>query len=121
MLRELDAGIPTSVTVTLVDRFVLSRSAFDHSMNYRSLVAFRRARKIVDPEQKINSLRVISEHLIAGRWQDVRGPSEKELKATTVLEFSIEEASFKDTRWTAAGRREGLRVAGMSWNFTARD
>jgi len=121
MLRELDAGIPTSVTVTLVDRFVLSRSAFDHSMNYRSLVAFRRARKIVDPEQKINSLRVISEHLIAGRWQDVRGPSEKESKATTVLEFSIEEASFKDTRWTAAGRREELRVAGMGWNFTARD
>ena len=73
----------------------LSRSAFDHSMNYRSLVAFRRARKIVDPEQKINSLRVISEHLIPGRWQDVRGPSEKELKATTVLEFSIEEASSK--------------------------
>ena len=95
MLRELETGIPTCVTVTLVDGLVLSRSAFDHSMNYRSVVAFGRARKIVDPEQKINSLRVISEHLIPGRWQDVRGPSEKELKATTVLEFSIEEASSK--------------------------
>jgi hypothetical protein len=49
----------------------------------------------VDPEQKVQSLRVISEHLIAGRWADVRGPSQKELKATTVLEFSIEEASSK--------------------------
>jgi hypothetical protein len=64
-------------------------------MNYRSVVAFGTARKVVDPEQKIKSLRLISEHLIAGRWREVRGPSEKELKATTVLEFSIEEASSK--------------------------
>src|SRR5713226_7950103 len=95
MLRELEIGIPTCVTVTLVDGLVLSRSAFDHSMNYRSVVAFGTARKIVDPEQKIESLRVISEHLIAGRWAEVRGPSDKELKVTTVLEFSIEEASSK--------------------------
>src|SRR5260370_7934889 len=78
-----------------MDWLVLSRSAFDHSMNYRSIVAFGTARKVVDPEQKVKALRVISEHLIAGRWADVRGPSEKELKATTVLEFSIEEASSK--------------------------
>src|SRR5437660_5856857 len=95
MLRELETGVPTCVTVTLVDGLVLSRSAFDHSMNYRSVVAFGRARRIADPGQKIKSLRVISEHLIAGRWKDVRGLSEKELKATTVLEFSIEEASSK--------------------------
>jgi len=95
MLRELETGIAACVTVTLVDGLVLSRSAFDHSMNYRSIVAFGTARKIADPEQKVKSLRVISEHLIAGRWADVRGPSEKELKATTVLEFSIEEASSK--------------------------
>jgi nitroimidazol reductase NimA-like FMN-containing flavoprotein (pyridoxamine 5'-phosphate oxidase superfamily) len=95
LLRELETGIPTCLTVTLVDGLVLSRSAFDHSMNYRSVVAFGTARKVADPEQKIKSLRVISEHLIAGRWAEVRGPSEKELKATTVLEFSIEEASSK--------------------------
>ncbi len=95
MLRELETGIPACVTVTLVDGLVLSRSAFDHSMNYRSVVAFGRARKIANPEQKVKSLRVISEHLIAGRWADAREPSEKELKATTVLEFSIEEASSK--------------------------
>src|ERR1700730_14591586 len=94
-LRELETGIPTCVTVTLVDGLVLSRSAFDHSMKYRSVVAFGTARKVVDPEQKIKALRVISEHLIAGRWAQVRGPSDKELKATTVLEFLIEEASSK--------------------------
>jgi nitroimidazol reductase NimA-like FMN-containing flavoprotein (pyridoxamine 5'-phosphate oxidase superfamily) len=95
MLKELDAGTPACVTVTLVDGLVLSRSAFDHSMNYRSVVAFGSAKKIVDPEQKIESLRVISEHLMAGRWIDVRGPTSKELNATTVLEFSIDEASSK--------------------------
>jgi len=98
MLRELETGIAACVTVALVDGLVLSRSAFDHSMNYRSVVAFGNARKVVDQELKIKSLRIISEHLIAGRWADVRGPSDQELKATTVLEFSIEEASAKVRR-----------------------
>jgi uncharacterized protein len=95
MLRELETGIPTCVTVTLVDGLVLARSAFHHSMNYGSVVAFGSARKIADPGQKVESLRIISEHIIPGRWADVRKPSEKELKATTVLEFSISEASSK--------------------------
>ncbi|MGA3091095.1 MAG: pyridoxamine 5'-phosphate oxidase family protein [Terriglobales bacterium] len=95
MLRELEAGVAACVSVTLVDGLVLARSAFHHSMNYRSVVAFGTARKIADAEQKTKALRVISEHLIAGRWADVRKPSEKELKATTVLEFAIEEASAK--------------------------
>jgi hypothetical protein len=94
MLKELEA-IPVCVTVTLVDGLVLSRSAFDHSMNYRSVVAFGSVCKIHDTAQKNNSLRIISEHLIAGRWEDVRGPTQKELNATTVLEFSIDEASSK--------------------------
>lgn len=95
MVRELESGVPACLTVTLVDGLVLARSAFDHSMNYRSVVAFGTARTIFDQAQKIESLRVISEHLIAGRWDDVRSPSETELKATAVLEFSIEEASSK--------------------------
>jgi len=95
MLGKLETGVPACVTVTLVDGLVLARSAFHHSMNYRSVVAFGTARKIEDPAGKTEALRVISEHLIAGRWNEVRGPSEKELKATTVLEFSIEEASAK--------------------------
>ena len=63
MLRELEAGVPACVTVTLVDGLVLSRSAFDHSMNYRSVVAFGTARKVMDPEQKIKSLRVNCPHV----------------------------------------------------------
>jgi hypothetical protein len=95
MLEELETGILACVSVTLVDGLVLARSAFDHSMNYRSVVAFGTARKVAEPEYKLKALRIISEHLIAGRWEDVREPSQKESKATTVLEFSIEEASSK--------------------------
>jgi nitroimidazol reductase NimA-like FMN-containing flavoprotein (pyridoxamine 5'-phosphate oxidase superfamily) len=95
MLQRLDSGIAGSINVTLVDGLVLARSAFHHSMNYRSVVAFGTAHEIHDPARKTRALRVISEHLIAGRWDDVRSPSEKELKATSVLEFSIEEASAK--------------------------
>src|SRR6266436_2159483 len=95
MLGELEIGIPACITVTLVDGLVLSRSAFDHSMNYRSVVAFGRATRIVDSAEKIEALRVISEHLIPGRWAEVRSPSGSELKATTVLEFFIDEVSSK--------------------------
>jgi nitroimidazol reductase NimA-like FMN-containing flavoprotein (pyridoxamine 5'-phosphate oxidase superfamily) len=95
MLGELETAVPACITVTLVDGLVLARSAFHHSMNYRSVVAFGTARNIEDPEQKTRALRIISEHLLAGRWNDVRGPNQKELRATAVLEFSIEEASAK--------------------------
>jgi len=95
MLGELEQGVPACVTVTLVDGLVLARSAFHHSMNYRSVVAFGTACKIADESQKRNALRVVSEHLIRGRWDDVREPNSKELKATSVLEFQIEEASAK--------------------------
>lgn len=95
MLHELEGGIPACVTVTLVDGIVLARSAFHHSMNYRSVVAFGTARKIEDTAHKAEALHTISEHLIRGRWADVRGPSNAELKATSVLEFSLEEASAK--------------------------
>jgi nitroimidazol reductase NimA-like FMN-containing flavoprotein (pyridoxamine 5'-phosphate oxidase superfamily) len=95
MLRELSTGVPACVTVTHVDGIVLARSAFHHSMNYRSVVAFGTARKIDDIQGKAEALRVISDHLIAGRWEDVRNPTAKELKATSVLEFTIEEASAK--------------------------
>jgi nitroimidazol reductase NimA-like FMN-containing flavoprotein (pyridoxamine 5'-phosphate oxidase superfamily) len=95
MLRELETGVPACVSVTIVDGLVLARSAFHHSMNYRSVVAFGTAKKITDTEQMTRALRTISEQVVPGRWADVRGPSRKELKATTVLAFSIEEASAK--------------------------
>jgi nitroimidazol reductase NimA-like FMN-containing flavoprotein (pyridoxamine 5'-phosphate oxidase superfamily) len=98
MLGTLDKGIPACVTATIVDGLVLARSAFHHSINYRSVVALGTARAITQPGQKTRALRVISEHLLAGRWDDVRGPTRQELSATSVLEFSIEEASAKIRR-----------------------
>jgi uncharacterized protein len=95
MLRELATGVRACVTVTHVDGIVLARSAFHHSMNYRSVVAFGMARSLEDIQGKVEALRVISDHLIAGRWNEVRNPTAKELKATSVLEFTIEDASAK--------------------------
>lgn len=111
MLRSLEAGIQACVTVTHVDGLVLARSAFHHSMNYRSVVAFGTARKIAETDRKMHALRVISEHLLAGRWQEVRGPNEKELKATAVLEFAIDEASAKIRQGPPADDEEDYSLA----------
>lgn len=112
MMGELGKGTPICVTVTLVDGLVLARSAFHHSMNYRSVVAFGTARKVIDPAQKSSALRIISEHVIRDRWNDVRTPNDKELKATSVLEFHIEEASAKVRQGPPLDDEEdhGLRV-----------
>src|SRR5580658_7878690 len=95
LLRDLGTGMPACVTVTLVDGLVLARSAFHHSMNYRSVVAFGNARAIEAPRAKIEALRAISEHMMPGRWADARGPNKRELSETTVLEMPIAEASAK--------------------------
>lgn len=95
MMRFLEKGAHACVTVTHVDGLVLARSAFHHSMNYRSVVAFGMAEKVETEEEKNYGLRLISDHLIRGRWDAVRPPSAKELKATTVLRLTMEEASAK--------------------------
>jgi len=95
MLRTLSSGIEVCVTVTLIDGLVLARSAFHHSMNYRSVVVFGRATLVDDGEEKLAALRALSEHMIPGRWDEVRRPNEQELKSTTVLSLPLEEASAK--------------------------
>src|ERR1051325_1295820 len=85
MLRTLAEGVDACVTVTLIDGLVLARSAFHHSMNYRSVVIFGRATLIEDREEKMAALLALSEHIVRGRWVDVREPTEQEMKATTVL------------------------------------
>ena len=95
MLRTLGQGIDVCVTVTLIDGLVLARSAFHHSMNYRSVVVFGLASAIEDPPAKVAALRALSEHMIPGRWDDVRGPNERELQQTTVLSLPLTEASAK--------------------------
>ena len=95
MLRELARGAEACVTVTLVDGLVLARSAFHHSINYRSVVVFGRASLVEDEAEKSEALRALTEHIVPGRWPDVRWPSEAELKATSVLRLPLAEASAK--------------------------
>jgi nitroimidazol reductase NimA-like FMN-containing flavoprotein (pyridoxamine 5'-phosphate oxidase superfamily) len=95
MLRTLSEGVPVGVTVTHVDGLVLARSAFHHSVNYRSVVILGTARLVTDPAEKVEALRVFTEQVMKGRWDDVRKPTEQELKATTVLALPLEEVSAK--------------------------
>jgi nitroimidazol reductase NimA-like FMN-containing flavoprotein (pyridoxamine 5'-phosphate oxidase superfamily) len=95
MLRTLSGGLDACVTVTIIDGLVLARSAFHHSMNYRSVVIFGRADLVEDREEKIEALVALSEHIIRGRWDEVREPTEEELKMTTVLSLPLVEASAK--------------------------
>jgi nitroimidazol reductase NimA-like FMN-containing flavoprotein (pyridoxamine 5'-phosphate oxidase superfamily) len=95
MLRTLARGIEVCVTVTLVDGLVLARSAFHHSMNYRSVVIFGHASSVEPAEEKLAALFAFSEHVIPGRWSEVRQPSEQELKATSVLSLPLAEVSAK--------------------------
>lgn len=95
MLRNLSKGIDVCVTVTLVDGLVLARSAFHHSINYRSVVILGKAELVGDREEKDKVLEAFTEHVIPGRWADIRWPNELEMKATSVLKLPIEEASAK--------------------------
>ena len=94
LVQHLDKGVSMSLAVTHVDGIVLARSAFHHSMNYRSAVVFGTAKRVVD-EKKERALFVISEQVLKGRWEEARKPNAKELKATTVLAIEIEQASAK--------------------------
>ena len=95
MLRALSGGVAACVMVTIIDGLVLARSAFHHSMNYRSVVVFGRATLVEDREEKLAALVALSEHIIRGRWAEVREPTEQELKLTTVLSMPLVEASAK--------------------------
>jgi nitroimidazol reductase NimA-like FMN-containing flavoprotein (pyridoxamine 5'-phosphate oxidase superfamily) len=95
MLRRVGDGINVCVTVTLTDGIVLARSIFNHSMNYRSVVALGKATLVDAPEEKVAALQAYSEKILPGRWDDARQPNEKELKATSVLRLPLTEASAK--------------------------
>ena len=95
MLRQMKDGVPVCITVTLLEGLVLARSIFNHSMNYRSVVVLGKATLVDDPEEKLEALRILSEHILPGRWADSRQPNERELKATSVLRVPIEEFSAK--------------------------
>ena len=94
-MRDLASGIPVCISVMLADALVLARSAFHHSVNYRSVVAFSHGRRVEDKDELYKSLEVFTNKMCPGRWDDVRQPTEGEWKATMVLAFDIEEASAK--------------------------
>lgn len=95
MLRAMASGIDVCVTVTLLDGLVLARSIFHHSMNYRSVMIFGKAKVISDEMEKLGALRALTEHIVPQRWSEARPPNEQELKATTVLVLPLQEASAK--------------------------
>lgn len=95
MLRRMATGAPVCVTATLLDGLVLARSAFHHSMNYRSAVVVGVPRKVTEPEEKNVAFRAIVEHLTPGRWDEMRAPNAEEIRKTDVIALPIEEASAK--------------------------
>jgi len=95
MLRNLSNGLSVCITVTLADGLVLARSVFNHSMNYRSVVALGTAQLIDDSSEKLTALHAFTEKILPGRWNDARQPNEKELKATSILKLPLTEVSAK--------------------------
>lgn len=95
LMRLVGAGAEVCVSVTHLDGVVVARSVFDSSMNYRSVVIFGRAFVLTEREDKLDALRTVVEHVIPGRWEEARQPTEKELRATTVLSLALDEASAK--------------------------
>ncbi|MFQ5352061.1 MAG: pyridoxamine 5'-phosphate oxidase family protein [Candidatus Binatia bacterium] len=95
VMRALRDGAEACVTITLVDGLGLARSAFHHSVNYRSVVVYARAREIADPDEKLAALRSTVEHIVPGRWNDVRHPNDEEFLRTMILALPLTEASAK--------------------------
>jgi uncharacterized protein len=95
MLRGVSSGLAVCVTVTLIDGLVLARSVFNHSMNYRSVVALGKATLVGEAEEKLAALRAFTEKILPRRWDDARQPNEKELKATSILRLPLSEVSAK--------------------------
>jgi nitroimidazol reductase NimA-like FMN-containing flavoprotein (pyridoxamine 5'-phosphate oxidase superfamily) len=110
MLRALAAGAPACVTVTIVDGVVLARSAFHHSMNYRSAVVLGVARAVEDEAERLRALEAVSEHAVPGRWAEVRPPSAKELAQTAVVALPISAASAKVRRGPPIDDEEDLAL-----------
>ncbi len=95
MLKHIAEGNEVSIAITLMDGLVLARSVFHHSMNYRSVIIFGKGGEVKEQKEKLEALKVITTHLIPGRWEDARQPNEKELNATGIVSIKMDEASAK--------------------------
>ena len=94
-IRSIENGAPVCMTIMLADGLVLAKSAFHHSVNYRSVVVFATAEKVTDETEKMHALALITDHMVPNRWDDLRPTTASELQKTTVLRFSLAEASAK--------------------------
>ena len=110
MLNSIKNGEDICISVTLTDGIVLARSAFHHSINYRSVIIFSKGEEIIESAEKTEALKVIIDHIMPGRWEDVREPNKKELKATSVFKFKIDEASAKVRTGPPVDDEEDLRL-----------
>lgn len=110
VMRTLKTGDPICVTVTIVDGIVLARSAFNMSMNYRSVVVHGRARLVADPEERMTAFRAIMQHLVPGHWDEVRPPNDIELRQTLVTAIKLDEVSAKVRHGPAEDEVEDLEL-----------
>jgi len=110
MLRSLASSVDVCVTITIADGLVLARSAFHHSMNYRSVVVFATAEKVDDLDEKRRALDALVEHVLAGRAADARPPTEAEMRKTLVVRLPITEASAKVRRGGPVDDEEDLAL-----------
>jgi nitroimidazol reductase NimA-like FMN-containing flavoprotein (pyridoxamine 5'-phosphate oxidase superfamily) len=110
MLKSFESGEDICISISIIDGIVLARSAFHHSVNYRSVVIFARPEEITNEEEKNEALKIILEHIMPGRWEDVRKPNKKELEATSVFSFKIDESSGKIRTGPAADDKEDLSL-----------
>jgi uncharacterized protein len=113
-LRTLARSAPICLTVSLIDGLVLARSALHHSANYRSAMLIGEARSVEDPAEKSAALEAVVEHIVPGRWPDVRWPNENELKATAVLALEIDEASAKIRTGGVVDEEEDYALGGWA-------
>ena len=98
MVEHIEAGHPIAVAVPLLDGLVCARTAFNHSMNFRSAAVFGTGTVIDEPAEKLEALRCLTERVVPGRWPHIRPPNDKELKATTIIGITIEQATAKIRR-----------------------
>jgi uncharacterized protein len=111
LTKSLASGVDACLNVTLIDGLVLARSAFNASMNYRSVVIFGKAAAVEDPSEKTRALHLFSDHIMPGRWNDIRPPKNTELAATRVLRLQIEEGSAKIRAGPPKDNEEDLTLA----------
>lgn len=110
MARHQVAGADVAFTVSHFDALVLARSAFHHSVNYRSVMAFGRCEEVTDPDERLRQLELFIERIAPGRWQQIRPPSPREMRRTSVLRLKLEEVVLKSRSGPVSDDAEDMAI-----------